>query len=122
MIKTERVYGHLGADGTARFLVERLWPRGIKKEALSMSAWCRDVAPSAALRKWFNHDPAKWKEFERRYRTELKAHAPAWHPLLEAARAGVVTLLFSARDVDHNNAIVLGAFLTERLRPRKRSS
>jgi uncharacterized protein YeaO (DUF488 family) len=100
-------------DG-ARFLVERLWPRGLKKEALHAQAWLKEVAPSAALRRWFAHDPAKWEEFERRYFAELAERPDALEPLVEAARRGRVTLLFSARDETHNNAVALRAYLEGR--------
>ena len=113
MLKIKRVYeGHDPDDG-ARYLVERLWPRGIKKENLSMEAWLKDVAPSADLRRWFGHDPAKWDEFQRRYRAELDENQKAWEPLLEAVKRGDVTLLYSARDTEHNNAIVLKDYLEE---------
>ena len=115
MIQIKRVYEPAAKADGQRFLVERLWPRGIKKEALALNGWQKEVAPSHELRKWFNHDPAKWKEFQRRYRAELDARPETWQPLLEAARAGNLTLLFSARDTEHNNAIVLKAFLEERL-------
>ena len=107
MIQTKRVYeAREPGDGT-RFLVERLWPRGITKESLADAAWLRDVAPSAELRRWFGHDPAKWEEFRRRYFAELDEHPSAWQPILEAARQGNVTLLYSARDTEHNNARAL---------------
>ncbi len=111
MIKTERVYGHLEDDGTARFLVERLWPRGIKKEALQIDGWLKDVAPSTELRQWFGHDPAKWDEFRKRYFAELDANRDAWQPLLDAARRADVTLLYSAHDTEHNNAEALREYL-----------
>lgn len=112
-IGVKRVYEVQGKGDGQRFLVERLWPRGIKKEALSLAGWCRDVAPSHELRRWFNHDPAKWQEFGRRYRAELEAQPAAWRPLLQALREGPITLLFSARDEEHNNAVVLRDFLLE---------
>ncbi len=111
MINVERVYGHTASDGTARFFVERLWPRGIKKESLEMDAWLKEVAPSPALRQWYQHDVAKWKEFQRRYCAELDAHPEAWGPILLAARRGKVTLLYSARDTEHNSALVLKDYL-----------
>jgi len=111
MIKVKRVYEPPAPDDGKRFLVDRLWPRGVKKEALRLDGWLKDVAPSDGLRKWFGHDPAKWDEFRRRYFAELEAKPEAWEPLLEAARAGDVTLLFSARDEAHNNAVALKAFL-----------
>ena len=102
------------SDGT-RFLVDRLWPRGIKKEELKMEAWLKDVAPSPELRKWFAHDPARWQEFQKRYRAELKANPDSWQPLLDAARRGDVTLLYSARDTEHNSAVLLQEFLEDHL-------
>lgn len=116
MIQTKRVYDPTAKTDGKRFLVDRLWPRGLKKEALKVDGWVKAVAPSDALRRWFNHDPARWKEFERRYRAELKAEPATWQPLLEAAEAGDLTLLFSAHDPQHNNAVVLQAYLDERLK------
>jgi uncharacterized protein YeaO (DUF488 family) len=115
MLKIKRVYeSSKRADGT-RFLVERLWPRGIKKEELKMKAWLRDVSPSPALRKWYSHDVTKWDEFQKRYRKELMENAQAWQPILDAAKDGSVTLLYSAKDVEHNSALVLKEFLEEKL-------
>src|SRR5579871_2408287 len=119
MIQTERVYEAKGKSSGQRFLVDRLWPRGVKKDALKMDGWLKEVAPSNELRHWFNHDPAKWKEFQRRYRAELSDSPENWQPLLEAARNGDVTLLFSAHDMEHNNAVVLKALLEERLKRLK---
>ncbi|MGD0743590.1 MAG: DUF488 domain-containing protein [Verrucomicrobiota bacterium] len=115
MIQTKRVYEPVARSDGRRFLVERLWPRGIKKEALSLTGWCKEAAPSHALRTWFNHDPAKWPEFQRCYRAELDRKPEAWRPLLEAASRGNLTLLFSARDTEHNNAVVLKTSLEKRL-------
>jgi len=116
MIQIKRVYEpHAAADG-ARFLVERLWPRGISKAALDMDAWLKDAAPSTALRRWFNHDPERWTEFKRRYHWELDANPDAWGPILTKARRSRVTLLYSAHDIEHNNAIVLRDFLNARLK------
>ena len=113
MLKIKRVYeAPEPGDGT-RFLVERLWPRGIKKEGLQMKAWLKDVAPSQALRKWYAHEVSKWAEFRQRYRAELENNPDAWRPIQEAARHGNVTLLYSARDVEHNSAKVLMEFLVE---------
>jgi len=114
MIQVKRVYEPAAKADGQRFLVERLWPRGFKKEALSLAGWQKEAAPSHELRKWFNHDPAKWKEFQRRYRAELDARPETWQPLLETAKAGNLMLLFSAHDTEHNNAAVLKAFLEER--------
>ncbi|MBV8585638.1 MAG: DUF488 domain-containing protein [Verrucomicrobia bacterium] len=116
MIQTKRVYEPLTPEDGASYLVERLWPRGIRKTDLKIEAWCRDVAPSTELRKWFAHDAAKWPEFKSRYRAELSDRPEAWEPLLAAARSGTVTLLYSARDTEHNSALLLKEFLEERSR------
>lgn len=111
MIVTKRVYENPDPEDGTRFLVERLWPRGIKKESLLMNGWLKDVAPSDALRRWFGHDPAKWNEFRRHYFAELDGRPEAWRLLLEAAQKGTVTLLYSARDLEHNNAAALKEYL-----------
>lgn len=122
MIQTKRVYEPAARKDGQRFLVERLWPRGIRKEALALVGWCQETAPSHELRKWFNHDPAKWREFQRRYRAELEAKPETWHSLLEAAQAGNLTLLFSSHDTEHNNAVVLKAWLEEQLKTGAKKS
>ncbi len=114
MIRVKRVYEAEETGEGRRFLVERLWPRGIKKETLHMDAWLKEVAPSQALRQGFSHDPAKWDEFQRRYWAELESQPETWRPILDAARQGEVTLLYSARDTEHNNAIALKEFLQKR--------
>lgn len=114
MLKIKRVYEEAEANDGVRFLVERLWPRGMKKEELKMKAWLKDAAPSPDLRSWYGHDVAKWKEFQRRYRTELERNPDAWLPIIEAAKEGNVTLLYSARDPEHNSALVLKEFLEGR--------
>jgi uncharacterized protein YeaO (DUF488 family) len=91
----------------------------MKKDALHMDAWCKNLAPSDDLRRWFSHDPAKWQEFQRRYRTELKDNPAACQPLLDAAKQGNITLLYSARDTEHNNAMALKSYLEEKLRDKK---
>jgi uncharacterized protein YeaO (DUF488 family) len=110
----KRVYDGLSSGDGARFLVDRMWPRGIKKSALSSVTWLRDVAPSAPLRKWFAHDPAKWPEFQKRYQAELQKNSTACKPLLEAIQKGDVTLLFAAKDQEINNATVLKKFLEKK--------
>jgi uncharacterized protein YeaO (DUF488 family) len=120
MIQLKRVYEPPAESDGVRFLVERLWPRGLKKESLKLDGWLREAAPSMALRKWFNHEPAKWREFQRRYAGELDRQPEAWQPILEAARKTMVTLLFSSRDAEHNNVVALKAYLESRLRkPRQ---
>jgi uncharacterized protein YeaO (DUF488 family) len=116
VIRIKRAYDAAEAGDGRRFLVDRLWPRGVRKEALPLDGWLKDVAPGDELRRWFGHDPDRWPEFQRRYRAELDANADGWRPLLQAARAGDVTLVYGARDTDHNNAVVLRDYLTERLK------
>lgn len=113
-IAIKRVYEPPAATDGRRFLVERLWPRGVKKTALKLDGWLREVAPSTALRLWFSHDPARWEEFQRRYATELEANPESWQPILAAAKARRVTLLFSSRDTEHNNVVALRSFLLAR--------
>lgn len=114
MIRIKRVYESPKRDDGTRFLVERLWPRGFKKEELKMKAWLKDVSPSPDLRKWYSHDVTKWEEFQKRYRKELKSSTEAWQPIIDAAGKGNVTLLYSAKDTEHNSALVLKEFLEER--------
>jgi uncharacterized protein YeaO (DUF488 family) len=97
-----------------RFLVERLWPRGVRKAGLRLDGWLKEVAPSPELRRWFSHDPEKWATFKRRYFSELRAHEPALTPLREAARRGPITLVYGARDTEHNAAVALRDYLTGR--------
>lgn len=115
MIKLRRVYELSDSESGYRFLVERLWPRGVKKETLRLDGWAKAAAPSDDLRRWFGHDPARWEEFRRRYFAELDANPEGWQPLLEAARRGDVLLLYSARDAEHNNAVALKEYLEQRL-------
>jgi len=98
------------ADGT-RILVDRLWPRGVSKEEAALDDWMKDIAPSTELREWFGHDPAKWPEFERRYRAELAQHGAELQHIRDLAKSHKVTLVYSARDEQHNDAIVLRAVL-----------
>lgn len=111
MISLKRAYDPASKDDGVRFLVERLWPRGVKKSALRLDAWLKDVAPSTELRQWFSHDPAKWTEFRRRYSAELHAKPEALEPIVNAARRGRVTLVFSSHDTERNNAVVLRTYL-----------
>ena len=115
-IKVKRVYESPELVGGSRFLVDRLWPRGLKKEALRGALWVKDVAPSDALRRWYGHDPRKWKEFRRRYFAELDGKREAWEPILEAARRSGVGLLYSARDAEHNNAVALRDYLAAKIK------
>lgn len=115
-VRLRRVYEPPAPEDGRRFLVERLWPRGMTKEKAQVDAWLKDVAPSPELRRWYGHAPAKWEEFQRRYRQELAAHPEALDPLLEAARSGPITLVYAARDERRNSASILKEVLDERLR------
>ena len=110
-IETVRVYEAGETTSGRRYLVDRIWPRGVTKDELRLDGWLKDVAPSDELRRWFGHDPRRWEEFRRRYTAELEARPEAWQPLLEAAREGDVTLLYGARDTEHNQAVVLRGHL-----------
>jgi uncharacterized protein YeaO (DUF488 family) len=119
MIAIKRVYEEQSPSDGARFLVDHLWPRGLKKQEVKMEAWLKDVSPSNGLRHWFGHEPAKWQEFQRRYFAELNKKPEAWQPLLQAAQEGGITLMFSARDTEHNNAVALKSYLEKRLKSKK---
>ena len=116
MIMLKRAYDAPARGDGARFLVERLWPRGVRKADLPLDGWLKDVAPSTELRRWFAHDPLKWPEFRRRYLLELRRNAAALAPLLAAARRGPTTLVYGARDTEHNAAVVLRDHLVRKLR------
>jgi uncharacterized protein YeaO (DUF488 family) len=117
-IRVKRVYEPASKDDGVRVLVDSLWPRGMSKAAAAVDLWLRDVGPSRTLRRWFNRDPTRWTEFTRRYAEELDALAarsPAVAALTGAVRHGRVTLLFGARDEQHNAAVALHAYLTRRV-------
>lgn len=114
-IEIMRVYDIPTERSRSRFLVERLWPRGVKKDSLHLDAWLKDVAPSQKLRVWYSHKIERWPEFRKRYLAELRADSAVWKPLLDAARRGDVTLLYAARDTEHNSALVLRDFLRSKL-------
>src|SRR5262245_19954782 len=111
MIKLKRAYAPAATGEGSRFLVERLWPRGIRKGELKTDAWLKDVAPSAELRRWFGHEPEKWDGFRKRYFAELDSKPEVWEGLLKAARRGTVTLIYSSRDTRHNSALALKDYL-----------
>ena len=111
MIQVKRVYDPPAPEDGYRVLVDRLWPRGLKKADAAIDHWLKEVAPSTPLRKWFGHDPAKWGEFRRRYAAELDANPEPVALLRERAAAGTVTLLFGARDREHNDAVALQDYL-----------
>ena len=114
-IRLKRIYDLAEEGDGQRILVDRLWPRGARKEAARVDLWLHGVAPSPALRKWFRHDPGRWEGFTQRYRDELAERPEALAKLLSAARAGRVTLLFAARERDRNHALILREVLMERL-------
>ena len=107
MVVVKRIYDPASRTDGTRILVDRLWPRGIKKDEAGIDEWLKDIAPSNELRKSFGHDPAKWPLFKARYAKELKQHAELVDELRRKAKKGRVTLLFSAKDTEHNNAVVL---------------
>ena len=111
MIKLKRVYENPSPKDGLRVLVERLWPRGLTKERAAVDLWLKDVAPSPELRKWFGHDPAHWERFQERYRQELREKKDAVQLLRQKGKEGTVTLVYAARDEDHNGALVLIRFL-----------
>jgi uncharacterized protein YeaO (DUF488 family) len=115
MIRTKRVYNSAKRSDGTRFLVDHLWPRGLKKEAVQVEQWIKEVSPSNDLRNWFGHEPAKWKGFQSRYFAELDEKPETWKTLLEAARVKDVTLVFSAHDTEHNNAVALQKYLERKL-------
>lgn len=107
MIKIKRIYDPVSEDDGERILVDRLWPRGLKKEVAKIDEWMKDIAPSDGLRKWFSHDPSKWNEFRKRYKKELSQKADLLDRIKAAAKKGNVTLLFAAKDIERNNAMAL---------------
>ena len=118
MIQLKRARDAAEKSDGIRYLVERLWPRGVRKTELALDDWRKDVAPSTELRKWFSHDPSRWVEFQRRYFAELDEHDDSWKPILAAARKGTVTLIYSSHDAEHNNAVALKLYLDRKLRGR----
>ena len=118
-LRVKRIYDAVATEDGIRFLVDRLWPRGLKKEKAKVDLWLKEVAPTDGLRRWFGHDPKRWGEFQKRYIAELNAHPDAWKPILEARRISVVTLLYGARDTERNNAVVLRNYLAAKLRPKR---
>jgi len=107
IIRIKRIYDPPSPDDGKRILVDRLWPRGIKKEDAKIDEWLKDIAPSDELRKWFSHDPLKWQEFKAKYKQELKGKTELIERIRKEAKKGTVTLLFAAKDTKHNNACIL---------------
>ena len=112
-IRIKRVYENAESADGYRVLVDRLWPRGIKKSAAALDEWAKDLAPSRELRKWYSHDPAKWHEFQQLYRKELDKKEQLIADLLKRADQDTVTLLFAAKDTEHNNAEVMKSFIED---------
>lgn len=115
MIRVKRVYEPPEPGDGTRLLVDRLWPRGLKKEQLLLDGWHRDVAPSNELRQWYHHAPGRWEEFKRRYFAELDQKPQTWESLMKAAREENITLVYAAQNREHNNAVALKAYLEARL-------
>lgn len=113
LVRLKRAYQAPDPEDGTRILVDRLWPRGVRKENAHIDLWLKDIAPSNDLRRWFGHDAARWPEFRRRYRAELEANAELRRKIEDACRDGPVTLLFAAHDERHNNAVVLKEMLEE---------
>jgi uncharacterized protein YeaO (DUF488 family) len=114
MFKLKRAYEEPSDGDGLRVLVERLWPRGLTKERAAIDLWLKEIAPSAELRKWYGHDQAKWAEFQKRYRAELRANAEAVKQLKQKGKGNTVTLVYAARDEEHNSALVLKMLLEGR--------
>ncbi|MGA2331329.1 MAG: DUF488 domain-containing protein [Syntrophales bacterium] len=113
MLKIKRVYDQVSPGDGKRILVDRLWPRGIKKEAAAIDEWLKDIAPSTELRKWYSHDPAKWGEFKQRYKIELKDRMEIIDRLRQESKTRAITLLFSAKATELNNAVALKEFVEQ---------
>lgn len=114
MIKIKRIYDPASPKDGKRILIDRLWPRGIKKDDAKIDEWLKDIAPSNELRQWFSHDPSKWEEFKRRYKKELKNKSEMLEMIREKAKISTITLLFAAKDIEHNNAVVLKEILEKK--------
>ena len=113
-IRIKRAYEAPAAEDGERVLVDRIWPRGLRKEDAHIDLWLKEVAPSTTLRQWFGHDPARWEEFRHRYRVELARNHEPVEQLRARARSGTLTLVYSARDEQHNQAVVLRELLAGR--------
>ncbi len=113
-VRLKRAYEPPASDDGTRILIDRLWPRGVRKAAAAIDEWMKEIAPSTELRKWFGHDPERWPEFRRRYRVEIRQHEAELRRLRELARNGPITLVYSAHDAAHNDAVVLKCVLLNR--------
>jgi uncharacterized protein YeaO (DUF488 family) len=113
-VKLKRAYEQAEPDDGMRILIDRLWPRGVKKEDAAIDQWMKDLAPSTELRKWFGHDPARWEEFRECYAKEVNEHPEGLKQLRALARKGAITLVYSAHDEEHNDAVALRGFILGR--------
>ena len=118
-IRLKRAYDSAGSGDGTRILIDRLWPRGVRKADAAIDVWAKDIAPSTALRKWFGHDPARWHEFRHRYSEEINRRRDRLDELRTLARKGPITLVFAAHDEAHNDAVVLREILLGRSIPRE---
>ena len=116
MLRMKRVYEPPARSDGQRILVDRLWPRGLSTKSAAIDEWMKEIAPSTELRQWFAHDPAKWAEFQRRYKQELRAHVESVRDIARRASRGTVTLVYGARNETHNDAVVLAGIVRARLR------
>ena len=116
MLRLKRAYEPRTSGDGLRVLVDRLWPRGVSKERLAIDEWMKELSPSAELRRWFDHDPKKWLEFQRRYKRELRVHTDLVDELARLASRRRVTLVFGARDEEHNDAVVLAGVIRTRMK------
>lgn len=115
MINLKRAYDPANSVDGTRLLIERLWPRGVKKTSLKIKSWIKDVASSTELRKWFSHDPAKWDKISQPLLRRTESQSRCLQPIIEAARHGAVTLIYSSQDTEHNNAVALQEFLQQHM-------
>ncbi len=113
MIKIKRIYDPVSSKDGKRIYIDRLWPRGMKKEEVKIDEWLKEISPSDTLRKWFGHDPSKYEEFKKRYIRELEKHSEVLERIRKESKRETVTLLFSAKDVEYNNATVMRELLAE---------
>lgn len=116
MIYCKRAYAAAETTDGYRLLVDRLWPRGIKKQDLVIDQWCKEIAPSTELRQWFHANPEQFAVFSQRYYAELDQHHTIWQPFLNIVKQGTLTLIYSAKDTEHNQALVLKAYLQQQLK------
>jgi uncharacterized protein YeaO (DUF488 family) len=118
-VRLKRAYEPPAASDGYRVLIDRIWPRGVSREQALLGEWARELAPSSELRRWFDHDPARFEEFRRRYSKELAAQDDKLRELRRRARAGTLTLVYGARDTEHNDAVVLAEILREEVQPQR---